>query len=229
MNYLLKFLIVFASYLLATATLVAQQEGDKVILTVLGQHKYEVKAAGLGADIFFQASLDQSAEDRYQYFLNTLALQDIDTTIFRDLTGEDFEYKKGVKAIAFHHPEEAVFLQIAAVLKKQRIPTKKVYYWIPGHRFEDEDEVAIKALEDAINKAELIAKHLGKKVVNVLNVDDKTNNYSYLTVGMSSKDEQAIASLFDDLQSVKPITAPQKQKQAFKERSYLLNVTFELQ
>ncbi|MEN0006901.1 MAG: hypothetical protein AAF798_22305 [Bacteroidota bacterium] len=208
----------------------AQSSDDSLILSIIGQHKYQREAKGLGADIFFQKSLDQSPQARYAYFLNKMSLQGVDTTIFEVFLDPKFPTSE-VVPVAFHHPDEAVFLQIAEVLAQQRIPMKKVYYWIPGHQFEEEDQYAVRALEDALSKADVFAAYLGKKVVQVLNIDDRTSGmeYYYVDAKTGREEEERIEELLEKIGQLQEPTQSVKSLKPSVPVSYSLKVTFKLQ
>jgi len=66
------------------------------------------------------------------------------------------------------------FDNILVICSDLGIKIDKIYYKIPEHKFENEDENAILAINNATSQAKIIANNLHYKIVKILNIDDDT-------------------------------------------------------
>lgn len=67
-----------------------------------------------------------------------------------------------------------IFDNLLVICSDLGIKIDKIYYKIPEHKFEDEDENAILAINNATSQAKIIANNLHYKIVKILNIDDDT-------------------------------------------------------
>ena len=104
-----------------------------------------------------------------------------------------------------------------------------VFYMMPEHSFEDEDIQAILALRNANSQAKIIANHLKKKVLRILNIDDDTTyaNSFYDNIDLDSERGQLVLKLLEVLSRRNEVYS-QDSKEEFRNGAYTLWVTYEL-
>ncbi|WP_115461731.1 hypothetical protein [Winogradskyella aurantiaca] len=121
------------------------------------------------------------------------------------------------------------FDRIMVLCNELLIPIVSVFYMMPEHSFEDEDIQAILALRNANSQAKIIANHLNKKVLRILNIDDDTTyaNSFYDNIDLDSERGQLILKLLEVLSRRNEVYSKDS-KEEFRNGAYTLWVTYEL-
>ncbi|WP_104735972.1 hypothetical protein [Hanstruepera ponticola] len=101
------------------------------------------------------------------------------------------------------HADINEFDKLLVLCSALEISVNKVYFKMPEHIFEEEDQKAVLALNNANSKAKLIANHLGYKIDNILNIDDDTTYASsiYDAVDFDSERVEVVLRLLELLGS----------------------------
>ena len=206
-------------------------------ITVLGKDVYSEAAEAYGIKVHFEENPNKcdpvvgflSLEDQINRFSEALGKLGIDFSAFTALP-DDLSAMSDVptrhKTFRFTHKTPDVILQIADLSRAQVIQVMGMFTIFARHNFEDEDLKAVNALKDARRKATVLAKKAGKKLGNILNIDDDTTLSSFGDLD-SVEDPEILEQnlyLFNTLFSLNQ----EESTQFSKERTYSLKVTFEL-
>ena len=171
-------LIITILFLIITIRVNAQ----KAILRVLGKVKYTISAESNGMTLSFKKNEIKKTKRL------------IDTIAFIGITNKLVLFnnpkKKHIKSYTIEVKSEHLFDKLIKICNKLEIKIDHIYYILPKHKFENEDENAILALANANYQAQITANHLNYKVVKILNIDDETTYSNPIYDGMDMDNER---------------------------------------
>lgn len=121
------------------------------------------------------------------------------------------------------------FDRIMVLCNELLIEVVSVFFMMPEHSFEGEDIQAILALRNANSQAKIIANHLNKKVLRILNIDDDTTyaNSFYDNIDLDSERGQLVLKLLEVLSNRNEVYS-RESKEEYRNGAYTLWVTYEL-
>ena len=122
-----------------------------------------------------------------------------------------------------------LFDKLMIICNYFKIRINKVYYKLPIHKFDNEDEKAILALDNANSQAKVIADNLKCNIVKILNIDDETTYADpiYDDIDVDSEHGQMVLRLIQLLSRGNSKFDTESSK-AFREGGYNIWVTYEL-
>jgi len=170
--------IIFSTLLLSVYS---QTVGNPTLLTILGRYNYKKIPIGYGLKILFQEDPTKCdpvkgfipIADQIKHFRESLIAIGIDPGSMLEIKNYVYsEYKK--QEFKMSVPDFSKFLEIISLSNRQLVQITGTFYAYKEKKFEDEDASAISALQNANQKASVIAEHLGMRIHKILNVDDDT-------------------------------------------------------
>lgn len=148
-----------------------------IYLRVLGEYQYSEYAKSKGMIVTFDVS-SKSVEEEKKRFLNTTIDAGLKIKLIPAFN-DSFSIRNKNK-FRIEIENAILFDELLDIVREEHLRIEKLYYPIPEHVFEDEDEKALFALDNARERADIIAKNLNYKVVEVLNIDDDTTRSSVI-------------------------------------------------
>jgi hypothetical protein len=206
-------------------------------ITVVGKDVYSEVAEAYGIKVYFEENPNKcdpvvgflSLEDQIGRFSEALGKLGIDFSAFTSMP-DDLSARSDVttrhKTFRFTHKNPEVILQIADLSRAQVVRVLGIFTVFARHSFEDEDLKAVNALKDARRKATVLAKKAGKKLGNILNIDDDTTLSSFGDLD-SVDDTDMFEELFYRFSALLSLTQEEYTRFS-RDGAYSLKVTFEL-
>ncbi len=230
------FLAIAFCFLFFSNTIYGQQAESISTLTILGNNKYSDRPIGYGIEILFledKTKCDPAVgfrtleEQEYQFeeYIKDFGWSRKD---FKEIK-EDLLMGAPNKKLKFTSTDFSEILKLMLLCEQNKFEVSKTFYLFKPHNFENEDVRAIGALEDAIEKAAVISKIVGKKITKILNIDDDTTNASIFKKQSDFNTEQ-YELLLEMLQSFGSESRFENERVSHKQSgAYRLRVTFQIE
>ncbi|MBL7798638.1 MAG: SIMPL domain-containing protein [Saprospiraceae bacterium] len=208
-------------------------------IQVLGRSDYVEQAEAYGIDLLFEENPNKcdpqrgfiSLEEQVKHFSEALQVKGVAWKDFSRLPKRNTETETRHWRYRFTHIDPSKISLISSVCADQVIQVENTFTIFPEHRYEDEDEQAIRAFQDAERKAKTIARKLGKRISKVVNVDDDTSLRFLLDIeeDQDSANAASFEELLEFLVRLEGIAGMERESQSpSRSRSYSLLVTFEM-
>lgn len=170
---------------------VGYSPAQDITLRVLGQSNY-VEYAESNVVLI---SANESNIEKIDALKDSISANGLDNELNK-VTG-----LKNQKKVQFKIEDEDinVFDKLLVLCSDLQIKVDKVYFKMPEHLFEEEDNKAIWALNNANSQAKILANHLGYKIDKILNIDDDTtySNSIYDDIDFESDRGELLLRLFE--------------------------------
>lgn len=216
----------------------AQPVSQMVTVQVLGRFDYVEQAEAFGIDLLFEENPNKcdpqrgfiSLEEQTRHFSEAIQIKGISWEDFSkmpiklDLESRHWRYR-------FSHRDPSKIHLIGEVCRDQLIQVENVFTIFPEHRFENEDEKAIRAFQDAERKAGSIARKFNKRISKVVNIDDDTSLRFLLDYEepQNSASATPYEDIVDILEKFEWLAGWGNESHlTTRRRSYTLMVTFEM-
>ncbi len=226
--------------IIAATTILFGQGGDQIsTITILGKESYIEKAEAFGIRILFEENPNRCdpekgfvpLDQQVLHFKEAAKAKGLDLSNEEELSSDPL-IRHPHKKVKYLMPTIESAMALDTLCRLQEILVEELFYKLPKHKYEKEDDKAVSALNDAVRKANFIAEKLGKKVVKVLNIDDDTALASIDNLmGEYDYDEEKGAEILELIQMLSEIDDPfaTESKKPERNGAYSLLVTFEMQ
>jgi|GEM_PF-1596647 len=197
--------ILLFSFCCLSAILSAQDLVTPNTITILGKYTKVVDAIGYGLNIEFDENSSKCDPVKGYLTLETkiiefeeaakkkgISLAQMKSVVTPNNTTA-FERKKRFEIV---QPTRELMDAVIAICSEQEVKIVDDYYVLPPYDLAAEDESAIGALQNATARAENLAKQLGKRIVNIISIDDDpspgqgrgtSDDLSFFNVPLSSQ------------------------------------------
>lgn len=213
----------------ATISTFCQPVQKPTTLTIVGRHNYVDKAVGYGMNILLMEDPNKCdpvrgfipLEEQLKHFNESLIAIGFDRASMAEIKNYTTHVNKQ-KEFSLTISDLDGYDQISTLLISQDIKVTKEFFRFKEKPLSQQDALAINALHDAKEKAELIADHLGMRINKILNIDDDTRIPSIFTKGKISD----MASYYKLVELLSMLELDEDENN--KSGAYTLRVTFEL-
>ena len=159
----------FAVFLLIN-TFIFKLNAQTITLKVLGKAAYVEYAESNGIIVSFSKSDFRSQKLILSDSIKAIGIK----SELIPINNGNFKLAINNKRFRIEENNIERFDKLLIVCNNLKIKIEKVYYKMPIHKFEDEDENAILAFNNASTQAKIISNNLNYKITKVLNIDDDT-------------------------------------------------------
>jgi hypothetical protein len=163
----------------------SQSNTSPTLLIILGRYAHESAATGYIIDFTFYEDPTKCdpvkgfipLEDQIKHFSESLVALGFPANSMQPIKSYESSLMRKQKMEIRHTDWEKV-TDLFTLLRQFNLEPTEVLYDFKERKYEDEDDWAIGALQDASAKAEMIAKYMGRKIKRIVNVDDDTKSAS---------------------------------------------------
>jgi len=211
---------VFAILMLLSLTAL-NVNAQNITLRVLGKANYVEYAETNGIKISF----NKNQLENITKLIDTISLIGIKNQLV-PIIESNISNKKKFK---IEESNLDLFDKLLMVCNNLKVKIDKIYYKLPEHKFENEDNNAILALNNATSQAKIIANNLKYKIVKILNIDDETTYADpfYDKFDMESESGKILVKLLTLLGGGNSLHKTESSK-PIREGGYNIWVTYEL-
>jgi len=213
----MKFYILIFFYILSSG----YSFGQDITLRVLGYSNYTEYAESYVVLI----STNESSLETIKNLKDSLVAKGYENKLVK------IDDVKNLTAIQYKIEEndKSKFDNLLILCSDLRIKVDKIFFKMPEHLFEEEDQKAIMALNNANSQANLLANHLGYKIDKILNIDDETTyaNPIFEDVDIDSQSGQLFIKLVE-LLGGRNMLYETESSQPTRDGGYNLWVTYNL-
>jgi len=165
--------------------------GQDITLSVLGFSSYTEYAE---SNVLLISTNDATLE-KITILNDSIRVKGMDNTLVA-IDGLKSSKKNQYK---IEEKDKNEFDKLLVLCDDLQIRVDKVYFKMPEHLFEEEDEKAIMAMNNANSRAKVLANHLGYKIDKILNIDDDTTYSSsiYDDIDFDSKRGEVLVQLLE--------------------------------
>jgi hypothetical protein len=194
---------------------------QNITIKVLGKANY-VEYAEINGVII---SINKSELDKKTKLSDTLSLIGISNKLV-PITGSNIGNKNKFR---IEEKDLNLFDKLLIACVDLKVKIDKIYYKLPEHRLENQDDKAILALHNATSQARVIANNLNYQIVKILNIDDDTlyADPFYDNIDMDSENGKLTLKILELLRGRNSIYKTESLKPK-REWNYTILVTYEL-
>lgn len=194
---------------------------QNITLRVLGKVNYVEYAETNGIIV----SINKSELDKKTKLSDAITLIGINNKLV-PITGNP---TRNIDKFRIEEKDLNLFDKLLIACIDLKVKVDKIYYKLPEHKFENEDNSAILALNNATSQAKIIANNLNCKIVKILNIDDETTYADpfFDNINMESDHGKFVVEMLQLLSDGNSLHETESLKPT-REGAYTILVTYEL-